>query len=106
MAKLTLTPDDRIFQYGIGAAKTVLILSQNVIHYRLERLNEAGNWSAVLERYFSPEQFGEFLTSLERSIPRTQVSFDRVRDSLDVSLYLAGDDLSKNQEASTPGDTE
>lgn len=106
MAKSQIADTERIFKFGIGAVRTVLVHSPHAIAYRLERLNEAGNWITVLERYFTPQQFIEFCGNLERQIPRIETSIDRIRDSLNVSIYLASDDLSQDQETSTPRDSE
>ena len=98
MTRSVIADTERIFQYGIGAVRTVLIHSQNVIHYHIERLNEAGKWEMILERYFTPQQFTEFVLTMEGNIPRVIDGCDRLRDSIHVSVILASDDLSKDQE--------
>lgn len=98
MARGQIPDEQRIFRYGVGAIRTVLIHSENVIHYHLERLNELGQWSMIVERYFSPEQFASFIIRLEEEIPRIVSCSDGIRDSIHVSVILAGDDIQKDTE--------
>lgn len=100
MASKQVKAEQRLFQYGVGAVRTVLIHSPHVVFYHLERLNENGEWTGILERYFTSEQFADFLRSMEPEISRTLHGRDRIRDSIHVSVSLASDDIQEDRETS------
>lgn len=59
----------------------------------------------IFERHFTPDQYAEFVARLESEISRAIASVDCIRDSINVSFYLACDDLSQDQEITAPRDS-